>query len=231
MNTDQLDAMLLETLEDGRLSRAEKKALREVFADLDLDPSRRAQVRARAFDIARDSQDKLQPAALLSWLERVVKVLDAPPEAASSAGSRVAEAHFSPGDVCRQRITALLDSARRTVDICVFTITDDRITSAIERSHRRGVKVRVISDNDKALDRGADTRRLAGAGVPVRFDETSAHMHHKYAIFDRQLLLTGSYNWTRSAARANHENIVVTDDPRLTERFTSNFDELWRNLG
>ena len=228
MDTAQLDTMLLETLEDGRLSRAEKKELREVFADLDLDASRRAQIRARAFDIARDSQDKLQTTALLSWLERVVKVLDAPPKVSEST---TAEAHFSPGDTCRRRINALLDSARQSVDICVFTITDDRITEAIERSHRRGVKVRVISDNDKSLDRGADTRRLAGAGVPVRFDATSAHMHHKYAIFDRRRLLTGSYNWTRSAARENQENIVVTDDVRLTKRFTANFDELWCNLG
>ena len=142
----------------------------------------------------------------------------------------MAEAHFSPGDSCRHRIVSLLDGSRRNADICVFTITDNLITDALLRAHERLVRLRIISDNDKALNRGSDIDELVRAGLEVRLDLSEHHMHHKYALFDGALLVTGSYNWTRSAAAHNEENIVVSDDPRLLTSFNVAFEQLWRDL-
>ena len=64
----------------------------------------------------------------------------------------VAEAFFSPGDDCLRAITRLLANASRTADICVFTITDDRVSDAILDAHRRAVAVQIITDNAKAAD-------------------------------------------------------------------------------
>ncbi len=157
-----------------------------------------------------------------------------PPRAAKPADGAtrggVAEAHFSPGEACLQAIRAQFARARKTVDICVFTITDDRIAGIVLDAHRRGVAVRVITDNDKANDEGSDVSRIARAGVPVRQDQSEYHMHHKFAVFDGHVMLTGSYNWTRGAANFNEENIVVTDEPRLVEAFTGEFEELWRKF-
>jgi len=94
-------------------------------------------------------------------------------------------------------------------------------------AHERGVKLRILSDNDKANDFGSDIDRLARAGVAVRIDRTPVHMHHKFGIFDGRLLLTGSYNWTRSAHDENAENNVLTDDPTLVKAFTVEFERLW----
>jgi cardiolipin hydrolase len=55
-------------------------------------------------------------------------------------------------------------------------------------------------------------------------------MHHKFALFDQRVLLTGSYNWTRAAARDNQENIVITGDPVLVDAFTNTFEDLWRRF-
>ena len=91
--------------------------------------------------------------------------------------------------------------------------------------------MRVITDNDKANDRGSDVYRLSRAGVRVRVDESEHHMHHKFAIIDGRTVITGSYNWTRSAAELNYENIVVSDEPRLVSAFARTFDALWEELG
>ena len=64
-------------------------------------------------------------------------------------------------------------------------------------------------------------------GVPVRFELSEVHMHHKFMLAD-DVLVTGSYNWTRSASRANFENIVVLGERRLVERFEAEFERLWR---
>ena len=71
----------------------------------------------------------------------------------------------------------------------------------------------MVSDNEKAYDPGSDTLRFARAGVPVKIDDSPYHMHHKFALFDGDVLLTGSYNWTRGAADNNEENLILTIAP------------------
>jgi phosphatidylserine/phosphatidylglycerophosphate/cardiolipin synthase-like enzyme len=55
-------------------------------------------------------------------------------------------------------------------------------------------------------------------------------MHHKFALFDRETLLTGSYNWTRSAGEVNQENLVVTSDAHLVAAFVQEFEQLWKDF-
>jgi mitochondrial cardiolipin hydrolase len=145
-----------------------------------------------------------------------------------SAASR---AFFSPGPDCLGQIIHRLSYARQSIDICVFTITDDRISRAILDAQRRGLKLRIISDNEKMHDAGSDIARFEAAGIPVKIDRTPYHMHHKYAIFDRTRLLNGSYNWTRNAADVNEENIIDTGDPELLLAFQTHFETLWSQLG
>ena len=137
------------------------------------------------------------------------------------------DVHFSPGDDCPSAIVTQIEGTQRSLDVCVFTITDDRITSSLLDAHRRGVRVRIITDNDKAHDEGSDVRRLSRAGIEVREDASPFHMHHKFAIFDGRMMLTGSYNWTRGAARNNQENLIVSSDPRLLAPFEREFSTLW----
>ncbi|MGB0583387.1 MAG: phospholipase D-like domain-containing protein, partial [Limisphaerales bacterium] len=141
-----------------------------------------------------------------------------------------AKLFFSPGNKCLKAITGLLGLAKQRVDICVFTITDNRITDAILRAHQRGVKVRIISDNDKAHDAGSDISRLESEGLPLRTDKTPDHMHHKFALVDGNTAITGSYNWTRSAANDNFENVLVTDDTQIVKPYQREFERLWRLL-
>lgn len=221
-----LDEMLQQTFDDRRLSRSEKRALASVWADFDLGPEDRAYIRHRAFLLAIDSVDSSADRSVLKWLEDVVKVVHSDRAVAHSS----ATVHFSPGDECRLRIARLLKTAKRSIDICVFTVTDDRLSNEILDAHRRGVRVRLLSDNDKAEDRGADVNRLEEAGLAVAVDATEHHMHHKFALFDNSTVVTGSYNWTRSAAKFNHENIVVSDDPQIVRPYQKKFEELWEEL-
>ena len=136
-------------------------------------------------------------------------------------------AYFSPGPDCRIAIEQAMETALDELLICVFTISDDRLSDAIQRAHRNGLTVRVISDNDKMKDKGNDVERLSLSGVDVRIDRSPEHMHHKFMVVDGRTVLTGSYNWTRSAETRNEENLVVLDDPVLAGRFAEEFERIW----
>jgi phosphatidylserine/phosphatidylglycerophosphate/cardiolipin synthase-like enzyme len=135
--------------------------------------------------------------------------------------------YFTPGEACQQAIIDLLSGARKSIDICVFTISDNDIADALVACHRRGLPLRIITDNDKQHDRGSDVGFLHEAGIPVRMDRSEHHMHHKFALIDGHTLLTGSYNWTRSAYRFNYENILITKEKEAVRQYQAEFDRLW----
>jgi phosphatidylserine/phosphatidylglycerophosphate/cardiolipin synthase-like enzyme len=218
--------MLKETLEDRRLSRAEKRALGAVISEAKLDDDELMLARAHAFDLVRAEFADPHNHELLDWLEEIVKVL-----APKTHSTGLAEAKFSPGNECRNAVISQLDRARSSIDVCVFTITDDRIAERILAAHSRGVKVRVLTDDEKSTDIGSDVDTLASAGIPVRSDNSEHHMHHKFALFDATVLLTGSYNWTGSATCHNQENLILTDEPRLIRAYTQTFESLWSKFG
>ena len=77
-------------------------------------------------------------------------------------------------------------------------------------------------------DLGSDISEFVANKIPVKTDDGPSHMHHKFAIFDNQYLLNGSFNWTRSASRKNNENIVVDATPHLVASFSEAFESLWK---
>ena len=220
---DQLGA----TIADARLSDDEKRSLVQALRDASPPEEGLRQLRNCAFNLVRErlaTGGDADPLGLLRWLEGVVRALDV---GRSVGGAPHASASFSPGPACLQAIQGQLRSARRRIDICVFTLSDDRITEDVLAAHRRGVAVRIVTDNDKEFDAGSDIAALRAAGLPIAVDRTDAHMHHKFTITDDTWLLNGSYNWTRSACFHNEENIVLCNDPGLVRQFQAQFDALW----
>jgi len=135
--------------------------------------------------------------------------------------------YFSPSEDCRNAIIREIQGAKLEVKICVFTISDDRITDAILGAHRRNVTITIITDNDKTFDVGSDIHLLSDNGIRIKMDTTSNHMHHKFMIVDGRTVTTGSYNWTNSAAKYNQENIIVTADKAAVSAFSKEYDRLW----
>ncbi len=228
MNAAELDALLRQFLVDRKFSGAERDVLMG-WADQHITTDQQRNIaRSRVFESARNAVTDPAARDVIEFLENVLKVIV--PTSGTVGSSASSAVGFSPGDVCLGMIVNHLINARRTVDICVFTITDDRISNTILAAHKRGVKIRIITDNEKAYDAGSDVPRFREAGIQVIVDDSPFHMHHKFAIFDGQRLLNGSYNWTRGAAEQNEENIIDTDDRTLIARFQHEFEALWKLL-
>jgi len=215
-----------ESVADQAFSRGEKRELKAMLAaygpnkgDLDF-------LRSKVFDLAMSRATAENYELVIGWLEAINKTLVPKAEVGADA-----EVFFSPGNECRNAILYQLRAATAIVRICVFTISDDKITREILTTRDRGVEVRILTDNDKVNDMGSDIAELAQKGIPVKVDYTKYHMHHKFALIDKETLLTGSYNWTRSAAKFNHENILLTTDKGTLKAYLDEFDKLWQEMG
>ena len=213
---------------DSTLSLDEARLLRQRLAEHGQHGEGLHELRHRLFGMARDRFNSFQDKAVIEWLEAASALL-VPPAGPPARASR-SEVFFSPDDDCVAAIRQFLSAAAHTLDICLFTIADDRLTEAVLAAHKRGVRVRLLTDNDKLFDRGSDVRQLHAAGLPVHVDRTTDHMHHKFAVADSRTVLTGSYNWTRSAAELNLENLLITDDEAIVRRYNQEFGRLWETL-
>lgn len=220
----QINELLRASLDDASVSRSERRELKGILPLIQGDRTGLAKTRQLAFNLATKKIQETGNYKAMEWLEDVIKLLY------SSEMSVKASSYFSPGKDCLNRICRFISGTKKRIDICVFTITDDRITQRIEEALSKGIDIRIISDNTKSEDRGSDLDRLRRTGIECRFDKTSAHMHHKFAISDNDLLLNGSYNWTRSASTENNENILVSNNAKLVQSFQNEFNRLWNSL-
>lgn len=214
------------TLDDEVLSRSERRELKQILKAI-RDDQQRMWLRSEVFDMARERIEDPKALKIVDWLEDASKLLR-PKANGENAGTRV---YFSPGDDCLNAIKHQIQAARKTLKICVFTISDDRISKTISQAHQRGVSVKIITDNDKQYDKGSDIFKLQKQGLSIRFDRTDKHMHHKFAVIDEKTVITGSYNWTRSAEKYNEENVLLTENPAAVKAYLKEFSKLWDKFG
>jgi cardiolipin hydrolase len=219
---------LVATMDDGALSRSERRALRAVLDDRPISEGEQRLLRAALFDAAAEAMHDPRDRQLLRWLQDTTAALRDTGDA--DEPTTPSRAWFGPEDPLAPLLCSQLDAAQNSIDAAVFTITDDRIAEALVRAHRRGVAVRILTDDDKAGDPGSDIWRLQRAGIAVHTDHSPTWMHHKFAVIDRHTLINGSYNWTRAASAENRENFLLTGDPPLVLAYQRAFERLWAEL-
>jgi phosphatidylserine/phosphatidylglycerophosphate/cardiolipin synthase-like enzyme len=161
----------------------------------------------------------------LNWLFRILKEINhhERPDFPESA-------FFSLHDNIREKVIDSLRKAKGSLDICMFTISDDAISETIAGCHRMGIKVRIITDDGKIFDKGSDIFTLSKTGIDVKIDSHKSLMHHKFVIVDHAVLLTGSYNWTRTGADVNNENILITSNRNILKAYIEEFERLWKEM-
>jgi len=145
-----------------------------------------------------------------------------------SLNGRPVEVWFSPDDHPLTRLLDLVGRAQKQVLFLAFNFTDDALATRLVALHAQGVEVRgVFEARQVAYSQGNEYRRLREAGVPVRLDGNPHRMHHKVFIVDGRWVVTGSYNFTRSAEERNDENVLILDDPALAALYTAEFERVW----
>ncbi|NXT22467.1 PLD6 hydrolase, partial [Syrrhaptes paradoxus] len=147
--------------------------------------------------------------------------------AGSGVPARPCHCPLPHGDCSLSRLLRCLLSARRSLDICLFAFSSPQLGRAVEILHRRGVRVRVVTDAEYMGLKGSQIGFLRQAGIQVRHDQESGYMHHKFAIVDRRMLITGSLNWTTQAMQNNRENVLVVEEAEYVKPFLDEFERIW----
>lgn len=188
-----------------------------------LNREERGVLRYRLFNEARKLEIDNNGQQALFWLQNCFEWID-------ECMFRLHRVLFSPGPDIMESIADLMKQATKTLDICVFTITDERLALDILNCHLRGVKVRIITDDEKLNDHGSEISKLKAAGIPVKIDHSRYHMHHKFGIIDSRIIFTGSFNWTYTASKHNQENLLITTNFDIVKQYREQYEVLWNEM-
>lgn len=150
----------------------------------------------------------------------------------------VVQACFSPQGNCSAHILREIQTARKELLVAVYAFTNEDLATALVQAKKRGVGVQVVIDrefdraNDNSKGKFLDAQKIplrrVAAVQAQRIEKEPGLMHQKFAVIDRRVVFTGSYNWTRSADNRNDENLLMFRDAGpLAEEYRRAFLRLW----
>ena len=125
----------------------------------------------------------------------------------------------------QEGLVRLIREARRSFSGAFYEISSAPVIDELLAAKKRGVRVRIVTEEDNAC--GPGINRLMAAGVPVVTDGRKGLMHHKFAVVDGEQVWTGSYNITDSGARRNDNNAILIRSPELASLFLEEFREMF----
>ena len=139
------------------------------------------------------------------------------------------ETYFSPDDDTDRRLIELILSAGESIDFMYYSFTSDGISEAILMQASRGIQVRGVLDAyQERTGLGGEYQHLVSQGLNVYQDAHPEKLHHKVLIIDQSIVVTGSYNLTRSAEVQNDENTLIIHDRNCAEIYLGEFEWIYK---
>jgi phosphatidylserine/phosphatidylglycerophosphate/cardiolipin synthase-like enzyme len=118
---------------------------------------------------------------------------------------------FSPDAGSEELVVKVIASARSNIGVAAYSFTSPVVAKALLNAKKRGVDVRVVVDENGNRSKAslAALNLIASAGIPTRTISRYAIHHDKYMVVDKVTVQTGSFNYSKAAAKSNSENVIV----------------------
>jgi phosphatidylserine/phosphatidylglycerophosphate/cardiolipin synthase-like enzyme len=159
-----------------------------------------------------------------------------------------------PEDTAREQtssglIATAIAGTKTNVDMALFVYSDEFISTILEERQQGKVQIRALVEPQFAYRDYSSTLDMWGlqstqdckkgkssawkqpiktVGIPNLVSGDT--LHHKFAILDRNLILTGSHNWTKAANHTNDEVLVVIQNETVAAHFQREFDRLYQDV-
>ena len=142
-------------------------------------------------------------------------------------GSRV-ETFFSPDDGVADHLYEILADATDSIYFMAFSFTTDDLGEVIRAQAENGLDVAGVMEEQQVNSNiGTEYDLFKQAGLKVFLDGNEGQMHHKTMIIDGQIVVTGSYNFSRSAETRNDENLIVIYNKQIADFFMGEFQRIY----
>jgi phosphatidylserine/phosphatidylglycerophosphate/cardiolipin synthase-like enzyme len=133
------------------------------------------------------------------------------------------EVHYSPEERLDAIDAAIIATAKSSIDLASYALTDLVVLDALDDAQRRGVAIRIVLDPRERQD----FVKLGDLSDTVRIKRGGPFMHLKAYEIDGRLLRTGSANFSSSGERQQDNDLIVIRDAKAAAQFDVHFERMW----
>lgn len=123
-------------------------------------------------------------------------------------------------------LKSTLLTAQKSVKICVAWINSLIFNKIFQQLNNRGIRIEIIYNDDCINRKNSFLQNEHTQIYPVKARLSNSLMHNKFCIIDDELLITGSFNWSRAAKNNFEHIIVIKNDYKLVKKFLHEFEDL-----
>ena len=143
-------------------------------------------------------------------------------------------------------IDTIIADAEQSINLALFVFSTQAIANTLQQKQEQGVQINGVFDRGFAFRYYSEVLDLLGVTGYYRCQtETNNNpwtkpletigipnissgdkLHHKFALVDRQTVITGSQNWSTAANNQNDEALLVIDNPTVLQHFDREFQRL-----
>ena len=139
------------------------------------------------------------------------------------------DVYFSPDDGVAAHILEILNAAEESIYFLAFSFTTDEFGEAIRAKAENGLTIAGVMEAQQVKSNiGTEYDFFKQAGLDVYLDGNEGQMHHKTMIVDGNIVITGSYNFSRSAETRNDENLVVFHNQKIADFYMKEFQRIYQ---
>jgi phosphatidylserine/phosphatidylglycerophosphate/cardiolipin synthase-like enzyme len=137
--------------------------------------------------------------------------------------------YFCPEDNCQELILSLIQDANKTIDCAIYDITSREIADALISEKQEGTEIRIVTDKGRSQTKSSLVGHLKAEGINVLISSSeNSYMHNKFCVFDNNISLIASTNFTNNSFFESYNNILVfKNNPELSEILKEKIDSFY----
>lgn len=134
--------------------------------------------------------------------------------------------YFCPEDNCKEVFLDEIGKTEHSIYFLTFTFTDNEIAQEIIEKKQEGADVKGVIESFQNKQYWTYPQ-LIEANISINLDNKATKQHNKLFIIDNKIVITGSFNPTKSANTINDENILVITQPDIVQEYVNYFEYIY----
>lgn len=123
-----------------------------------------------------------------------------------------------------------LKKAKESVSIAVAWIWFRGYEQVLLDLVRKGVSIEILcTESDSLQYEQQSIDKLGKSGINIRICKMPSdknHMHHKFAVIDGNVVINGSFNWSKNASNSYENIMVIRGEDCKSREFLKEFEKI-----